>query len=417
MFEQLKLQTQKFQPYLSWMETEYPILTQLLTPLFVLVLAWFIHFVTKVYLLRAVQNFLKRLDHPAAKALLDSKPLNHTAWLAPATVFYIYFSFLPGQYRLVCTNLVASLILVIFLRIIDDMIDAGISYYETFSISKEKPIKGYLQVVKLLLWSLGMICALAIALNRSPFYFLSGLGALTAVLMLVFKDTILSLVASIQISFHGLIRIGDWVEVPGMNADGDVIDINLNTVQIQNWNKTITAIPTHKFLEIPFVNWRGMTECGGRRVCRSLFIDINSVQIMEGERLDKLRKVDLLRSYLEERQSQIDEDNKNKGVDRSQSPVNGRAQTNLGIFRQYLIEYLKNHPMIRGDMTQLVRQNPPTVTGIPIQLYLFTKTVNWVEYETIQADIFDHIFSVLNEFELKIFQHPTGEDFSRISQS
>ena len=246
-------------------------------------------------------------------------------------------------------------------------------------------------------------------------YLLSGVGALTAVLMLVFKDTILSFVASIQINSNDLFKIGDWIEAPQFGADGDVIDIALHTVKIQNWDKTISIIPTYKLIDSSFKNWRGMTESGGRRIKRSIFIDQNSICFCSSAELENYKSIELLKPYLEQRITEVNESNKNQNVNMD-SYVNGRRLTNIGTFRAYIKAYLKNHSKIHDNLTFLIRQLRPSASGLPIEIYVFTNVVDWIEYESIQADIMDHILSVISEFNLKIFQNPSGHDLNKLTK-
>lgn len=281
--------------------------------------------------------------------------------------------------------------------------------YSTTEAARERPIKGYLQVVRLVTFLLGTIIFIATLIGKSPWFLISGLGAMTAVLMLVFRDTILGFVAGVQITANKLIHVGDWVEMPQFNADGDVIDISLNTVQIQNWDKTITVIPAHKFLENSYKNWRGMQQSGGRRIARSIDIDLGSVRFADDELLADLERLILLKPYLDQRGAEIAAWNAEQGIDPS-IPGNGRRMTNVGCFRAYVVAYLKANPRIRQDMTFLVRQLAPGPTGLPIQIYVFTATTDWGDYEAIQADLFDHLFSILPHFGLRAYQNPSGGD-------
>jgi len=288
-------------------------------------------------------------------------------------------------------------------------------YNDSYSESNNRPIKGYLQVVGLAIWITAGVIVVSILADRSPVVFLSGLGALTAVLMLVFRDTILSLVASLQIMSNDMIRIGDWIEMPQANTDGDVIDIALHTVKIQNWDKTISTIPTHRFISESFKNWRGMTEAGGRRIKRALHIDLSTVRFLSDEEADRLSRYQLLREYMGEKRAELQEQ---PGV--AASPPEDvipevRRLTNVGTFRAYVLQYLKAHPLIHDELTLLVRQLPPTPKGLPIEIYCFTNDTGWSTYEGIQGDIFDHLLAILPEFGLEAFQEPAGSDFSRIA--
>ncbi|PRD33571.1 UNVERIFIED_CONTAM: ybdG [Trichonephila clavipes] len=281
--------------------------------------------------------------------------------------------------------------------------------YERRPDAKSKPIKGYIQVVKILIYALALILIIAALFDRSPLILLSGLGAMAAVLMLIFQDTILSLVASVQISSNDVIRVGDWVEMPQLNADGDVIDIALHTVKVQNWDRTITTIPTRRFMTDPFKNWRGMQESGGRRIKRSLMLDQQSVSFLDTEQTQRLSRFRLLQAYLTEKQHEIDEWNKSL-AEQGKEPVNTRRITNLGTFRAYVLHYLKNHAGIHQNMTCMVRQLAPGADGLPLEIYCFTNTTAWVNYENIQSDIFDHLLAILPEFGLRVYQHPSGMD-------
>ncbi|WP_372874410.1 mechanosensitive ion channel family protein, partial [Pseudomonas sp.] len=262
---------------------------------------------------------------------------------------------------------------------------------------------------KILVFVIAAILIIATLIDRSPLILLSGLGAMAAVLMLIFQDTLLSLVASVQISSSDIIRVGDWIEMPQLNADGDVIDIALHTVKVQNWDKTITSIPTKRFISDPFKNWRGMQECGGRRIMRSLYLDQTSVGFLNPEEITRLQRISLLRQYLQHKHSELLSWNSALAED-GQEPANTRRITNIGTFRAYVEQYLRQHPQIHQDMTQLVRQLSPTADGLPLQLYCFTNTIAWASYESIQSDIFDHLLAILPEFGLRVFQHPSGAD-------
>ena len=265
---------------------------------------------------------------------------------------------------------------------------------------KNKPIKGYIQIVKIIVNAFIVIIIFAIATGQPVAYYISGLGAITAILLLVFQDTILSFVASVQIGQNDIINLNDWIEVPEYGADGDVIDISLHTVKVQNWDKTITTIPTSKIVTSSVKNWRGMSDYGGRRIMRSILIDISSVRFMEDKDIEKLKKLPSINKYLKGKIKDIEDHNSSINKE-----VEERRLTNLGTLRAYLINYLKNHEELNtDDMTLIVRQLSPTSEGVPLEIYTFTKTIDWVEYENIQSDIFDHIFAVLPKFGLRAFQ-------------
>ena len=285
-------------------------------------------------------------------------------------------------------------------------------YVEAFEQSRSRPIKGYLQGVSLLAYLGAGVVAIAILANQSPLVFLSGIGALTAVLMLIFRDTILSLVASIQIMSNDMIRIGDWVSMPQANTDGDVIEIALHTVKIQNWDKTISPIPTHKFISESFKNWRGMTESGGRRIKRSLRIDMNSVRFLTDDEIERLSRYETLRAYMIEARDRIESYNAAKAQGDPGIIPEIRRLTNLGTFRFYVLHYLKANARISQEMTVLARQLEPGPKGVPIEIYCFSSDTAWANYEGLQADLFDHLIAILPEFGLKAFQEPSGSDFA-----
>ena len=287
-------------------------------------------------------------------------------------------------------------------------------YNESYSQARSRPIKGYLQVIGLVLYIAASVVVVSILADRSPVVFLSGLGALTAVLMLVFRDTILSFVASLQIMSNDMIRIGDWVEMPQANADGDVIDLALHTVKIQNWDKTISTIPTNKFISESFKNWRGMSESGGRQIKRSLSLDMSSIRFLTEEEVERHSRSELLREYIKQKREDLAQHTKEKvGMDPDVIPSTRRL-TNVGTFRAYVFNYLKSHPMIHDEMTLIVRQLEPGPRGLPIQIYCFSNDIVWANYETLQADIFDHLIAILPEFGIRAFQEPAGTDLERL---
>ena len=296
---------------------------------------------------------------------------------------------------------------------VNAFLNAIYEIYQGFEVSKSKPIKGYLQVFKIVLFVFGTIIAISMLLGKSPVYLLGGLGAFSAILLLIFKDPILGLVGGIQLSANDMVRPGDWIVQQKSGADGVVTEISLTTVKVQNWDKTITTVPTYSLVSESFTNWRGMEESGGRRIKRSVFIDVNSVKFCSQEMIDRFRKINLVSDYVEQKESELAEYNKSNNVDNSVL-VNGRRQTNLGVFRAYLMAYLRSNPNIRQDMTFLVRQLQPGESGIPMEIYVFSKVQEWASYENIQSDIFDHVLAAVPEFELQVFQNPSGADFRRL---
>jgi miniconductance mechanosensitive channel len=332
------------------------------------------------------------------------------AWLAPVIIIYLFADLAP-EFQTVIEKAALFLILWISILTLNALMDALNAVYESSTRFSGVSIQGYLDIVKIVVLIAGVILSVSLFTGQSPVALLTGLGALTAVLLLVFRDTILSFVASVQINAHDLIKEGDWIEVPSFNADGDVTNMTLHTITVQNWDKTISVIPTHKITEVAYKNWRGMQESGGRRIKRSIFIDLGSIRFCDAEMLERFRKVDILQDYLDQKLKEIETENKSKGIEMD-SALDGRQLTNLGTFRAYIEEYLHNHPHIHQEgMTFLVRQLAPGPKGVPLEIYVFTKTTEWVAYEKIQADIFDHLLAAVPLFDLRVFQEPTGMDF------
>lgn len=281
--------------------------------------------------------------------------------------------------------------------------------YNIATRSRGKSIKGFVEIIIIILYIFSCIIILSILIDSNPTVFLSGLGAMSAIIMLIFKDTILSFVASMRIVSSGIIEIGDWLEIPKYNADGDVIDIALHTIQIQNWDKTITTIPTHKIIDESFKNWRGIKLAGGRRIMRDILIDVNTIKFCDDKMIEKFSHIHYLKDYITRKNEELKKYNLEHRIDNSVL-VNGRRMTNIGIFRAYIKNYLLNHPKVNHDLTMLIRQMPPDSHGLPLQIYVFTKDIEWGKHEDVQSDIFDHLFAVVPEFDLRVYQNPTGTD-------
>ena len=304
-------------------------------------------------------------------------------------------------------------IIAVFLRFISALFTAVYQVYSEREQYRDKPLKGLLQTAQVILFFIGAIIIISILINQSPMVLLTGLGASAAILMLVFKDSIMGFVSGIQLSANNMLKVGDWITMPKYGADGTVIEVTLNTVKVRNFDNTITTIPPYLLISDSFQNWQGMQESGGRRVKRSINIDMTSVRFCTPEMLEKYRKIQLLTNYVEETERVVEEYNKEHDIDNSVL-VNGRRQTNLGVFRAYLTNYLRSLPTVNQEMTCMVRQLQPTETGIPLELYFFSANKVWVAYEGIQADVFDHVLAIIPEFGLRIFQNPSGEDLRRI---
>ncbi|KUG26740.1 small-conductance mechanosensitive channel [hydrocarbon metagenome] len=403
-----------FEDIQNWLN-QYPFIKENIALLGVLLLSYIIYLVTKKVLLRVVKSFVQRTKNEWDDILLSNKMLKRISLIAPFLVI-INFSYLVPTFAGFIERFSAVLIIFFIILTLSALLNGVVEIYEKIEKYKERPIKGYLQVVKIIMYIFGGILIITALTGQSPWAILGGLGALTAVIILVFRDTILSFVASIQISSYDLIKVGDWIEVPKFGADGDVIDIALHTIKVQNWDKTITVIPTYKLIEDSFKNWRGMQLSGGRRIKRSIYIDQNSITFCNDEMLERFGKFQLIKSYLEKKKTEIAKFNEEKKIDTSQL-INGRRLTNVGTFRAYLREYLLHREDVHKGLTFLVRHLPPGPEGLPIEIYVFATTTKWGEYEDIQSDIFDHIFAVVPQFDLRIFQNPTGNDFKSLANN
>lgn len=366
-----------------------------------------VNFVLKKVILRAAAPFLDTRSLTADKA---AARLANVIPLLIVSKGITLVPNLPEGVRIVVQNLAEAGIVLSIAFAISGALNYVNELYARRPEAKSRPIKGYLQVLKIVVFAGAAILAIAVLMDESPLLLLSGLGAMAAVLMLVFKDTILSLVASVQLSSNDMLRVGDWIEMPQLNADGDVIDIALHTVKVQNWDKTITTIPTHRLISESYRNWRGMKDAGGRRIKRSMFLDQNAIRFLSDDELARVRRFRLLDDYLARKDEELRDWNA-KSLAENCDRVNARRITNIGTFRAYVIAYIKAHPHIRDDMTMLVRQLPPSPQGLPLEIYCFTSTTVWSDYEAIQSDIFDHLLAILPEFGLRIYQEPSGLDF------
>ena len=377
----------------------------------VLILAWVSNVVTRQVLVHWIGGLIRTTRTRVDDVLLQRDVLRRMALLAPVIVLYYGADALPGDQALVRQAVSATLMLVLLL-ITGAMINAFQELSNDFASASEVPIKSYAQIVKLVVYILGGLMTVAVVTGRSPWVLLSGVGALMAVIILVFRDTILNIVASVTITANRLVRVGDWIEAPAFGADGDVIDIALHTVKVQNWDKTITTIPTYKLVETSFKNWRGMSESGGRRIKRAIYIDMSTIRLCDQKMLERFERFELLSDDLRARRAEVERYNEEKGVN-TEELINGRRLTNVGTFRVYVAAYLRKHPKIHQDLTFLIRQLAPTPKGLPIEIYVFTNDIEWANYEGIQADIFDHLLAVVPMFELRVFQEPTGADWRR----
>lgn len=400
---------------IGWLE-QHPQL-YMATGLFILfILAWLSNAVVKRMLVRGIMKALRTTEIGRTNEIAKSSVIARLSNVIPALVLSVGIVWVPAVPEMVVAviqNVANAFVILTVALAINGALTLINTIYEKRPDSHLKPIKGYIQVIKIVIYLVAAILIIAALIDRSPVILLSGIGAMAAVLMLVFQDTLLSLVASMQISSNDIVRVGDWVEMPTLNADGDVIDIALHTVKVQNWDKTITTIPTRKFITDSFKNWRGMQESGGRRIMRNILLDQQSIGFLSDEEKQRLSRFRLLREYLESKQKEIDDWNQEL-KDEGKEPANTRRITNIGTFRAYVLIYLKNHKRIHQDMTMMVRQLAPTSDGLPLQVYAFTNTTAWVDYEGIQSDLFDHLFSILPAFGLRVYQHPSGLDVRAI---
>jgi miniconductance mechanosensitive channel len=369
--------------------------------------------IARQVLLKTVGKITKRTTFRWDDQLRDAAVFDRLAHLAPAITVYYGALLLPNispELTTMITRAATAAIILVLLSAASAFLSAANAIYLETPKGRERPIVVYLQVIRIVLYAIGAIVIIATVIGESPFSLLAGVGAMTAVLLLVFRDTILSFVASIQLSNYDMVRVGDWIEAPDYGADGDVIDIALHAIKVQNWDKTISTIPTYKLVDGSFKNWRSMPESGGRRIKRALHIDMNTIRFLTEEDLARFEKFSLLQGYVREKREQLAAE----WADPDRDPeliVNARRLTNIGTFRAYIVNYLRQRTDMHQGMTLMVRQRDPTPDGLPLEIYAFSSVTAWVEYEGIQSDIFDHILAIAPEFGLRVFQHPAGRDF------
>ncbi len=374
-----------------------------------------IYVVVYHFVQQGINRWIQKTNNQWDDAFMEAGVFRRVLRLFPLFLVYIGVERLlvSSGSSLLLSRVVYALMIVLVGRIIQALLDSAGRVYQLMDLKNRRPITGHLQAVTILLYIFIGIFSIATLLGKSPWGLFSVLGGLTAVLLLIFKDTILGFVAGVQLGAHDMVRVGDWIEMPKYGADGDVVALTVNTVKVQNWDKTISTIPTYAMISDSFKNWRGMSESGGRRIKRSIHLDMNSIRFVDDAMLARFREFDLLSAYVTDKQNEIDAENEEKSVNLSLS-VNGRRQTNAGIFRAYLKQFLSTHPLIHDEMTFLVRQLQPTAQGLPIEIYVFSKDQVWANYEAIQSDIFDHILAAIPEFDLRVFQSPSGADFKSL---
>ena len=380
-----------------------------------LLLAYVVQALAQYLLLHTVPRLRERMDVRWARVFWHDQVLRRLARVVPSLVVQAGIGAVPHLDPVafaVIRNLAVALTVLQLVRTLNALLNAILQEQESRpegARTATRSIKSYVQLGKLALALIGAIVIVAVLIDRSPLILLSGLGAMSAVLMLVFKDTILSFTAGVQLSSNDMLRVGDWIEMPQMGADGAVIDIALHTVKVQNWDKTITTIPTWRLMSESYRNWRGMSESGGRRIKRQLRIDSATVRFLSDADIDRLERIALLAPYLAAKRQAVHSANAALG-EGAAVPANLRRLTNIGTFRAYVQAYLQAHPGVHQGMTLMVRMLEPTAEGVPLELYCFTATTAWVEYERIQGDIFDHLIAILPEFGLGLYQSPTGKD-------
>jgi len=398
----------------NWGLTHYAavILQVVITIILLIVISYISFFVSKYIILRIIKYVVKRTTTTWDDILLEKGVFKRFALIIPAAVLYMVLPYviMHNKWLFIADSALKVYTAIIILFVVDSFLDALNDIFMTLEISRSRPIKGYIQIVKILIYCIGIIIIISIIINKSPTLLLTGLGAVSAILLLVFKDPLLGFVSSIQLSSNDMVKPGDWISLPKHNADGIVIDINLTSVKIQNWDLSISSIPTQSMISDSFMNWKGMEEGAGRRIKRSFFIDMNSIRFCTEDMLRHFEKIHLIEDYITSKQKELLRFNQENKIDDTVL-VNGRRQTNIGVFRAYLQAYLSNHPYLHKNMTMLVRQLEPCEKGLPIEVYAFSTKKTLVEYETIQGDIFDHILAIIPEFSLCVFQNPSGNDF------
>jgi len=374
------------------------------------IICYVVYWVTKKILLKIVTTFVKKTKSDWDNILLKEKVFNSIAHIAPILVLRYFIPFIFDDFPEIVPILIKATdiyFIIIVVKTINSFFNAIEKVLRKSPALKDKPMHSYFQLVKIIMYLLGIILIVSLLINKSPIYLISAFGAISAILLLVFKDTILGFVASIQISANDMVRVGDWITMKKHGADGDVLKITLNTVKVQNFDKTIVTVPTYAFISESFQNWRGMSKSGGRRIKRSLSVRISDIKFCTKEMLNNYRKIEYIKDYIEEKEKEIGDYNTKQKIDKVEL-LNGRNLTNIGLFRKYIDVYLEKNENLRKDFTLMVRQLPPTETGLPLEIYTFTKTTDWLQYEDIQSDIFDHILASAKEFDLEVFEYSSN---------
>jgi miniconductance mechanosensitive channel len=388
--------------------------------LLVITFALIVFYIAKLIIVRLVHRMADKSASNWDDAFVDRKVFKRIAYLVPALIIHSAAQYVIPDYPVtlaVVLTLIKVYIVTVVMIVVKSVLDASNDIYNSYEISKTRPIKGFIQVAKIFLYIVYVIIIITVLFLRTKgFGWLAGLGAFSAVLLLVFKDPILGFAGGIQLATNDMLRIGDWIEMPKYNADGIVLDITITTVKVQNWDKTITTIPTYFLVSDSYKNWRGMQESGARRLRRHILIDLNSIKFCTSEMLERFSKYEYVAGYIASTEAKLNDYNQEKKIEPGVM-INGHRQTNIGIFRAYLTEYLKENPNLHQDMTLMARQLQPTDTGLPLEIYAFSKEQDWERFEDIQSDIFDHVYAGIKFFDLKLFQSPSGNDFQTLSNT
>jgi miniconductance mechanosensitive channel len=390
------------------------IISQALLLIGILLALFLLQYLTRSFIRKGLKNWLEKTETYWDDIFYKSEFFTRLGNIPPVILLYFSANLLPDLNDWIQRF---SLALIAFLSTwsLDAALTAINDIYDDYAVAKSKPIKGYIQVGKIILWLFGLILIISAIMRSSPILLLGGLGAFSAVLLLVFRDTLLGLFASVQFVTNDMIRIGDWIEMPEYNADGEVFDISVHTVKVSNWDKTISTIPTYALMANSFKNWRGMEMSGGRRIKRALHIDLNSIRFCDQSLLEHLSKIKYIQDYITEKEEETVQENLSHHADPSDI-FTGHNITNLGAFRAYIFGYLKNHPKINADMEILVRHMAPTDKGLPLEIYAFSRDKQWEVFEDNQAEIFDHLLAILPEFDLSAYQNASGMDIRSLQQ-
>ena len=390
-------------------------LDEIVALVFILLLAFTADTICRKVLLKVVARIVRNTKATWDDILFDHSVMVHLSRLVAPIVIYLCMPvvFAGTTAMDFIRRLCLIYIIIIFLSFLNSFLKAAYAVYSEKESLRDRPLKGLFQTVQVLMWFVGGVVIVATLINQEPFRLLAGLGASAAVLMLVFKDSIMGVVSGVQLSANDMLKVGDWITMPKYGANGYVIEVTLNTVKVRNFDNTITTIPPYLLVSDSFQNWRGMRESGGRRIKRSINIDMGSVRFCTPEMLEKYRRIQLLKDYIDRTEEAVRVYNEENHIDNNVL-VNGKRQTNLGVFRAYLTAYLKSLPVVNTDLNCMVRHLQPTDHGLPVELYFFTTVKDWIPYEGVQADVFDHVLAIIPEFGLRVFQSPSGADFRQL---